>query len=189
MVSPPGLDPDDLAAPGHAEALLGRLVALHLRHGRQSPAGGGAGGASSGAAPRGRRRPGAMALGLGGRGDQEPHRLPLEKGLALDGAVLADLLGELEEQIAAQVGMCQLASAEATRDLDPVAVLQELGGAADLGIEIPLAYVLAEAYLLKLDRPLVAAGLLLTARLLVFVLAVGEQGGGARGGRGGQPPR
>src|SRR3972149_1054750 len=163
MVSPPGLDPDDLAAPGHAEALLGRLVALHLRHGRQSPAGGG--------------------------GHREPHRLPLEKGLALDGAVLADLLGELEEQIAAQVGMCQLASAEATRDLDPVAVLQELGGAADLGIEIPLAYVLAEAYLLKLDRPLVAAGLLLTARLLVFVLAVGEQGGGARGGRGGQPPR
>src|SRR3970282_752843 len=68
MVSPPGLDPDDLAAPGHAEALLGRLVALHLRHGRQSPAGGGAGGASSGAAPS----PEAGATGSGGTGSGAP---------------------------------------------------------------------------------------------------------------------
>ena len=32
VVAAPGDDPDDLAAAGHADALLGRLVALDLRH-------------------------------------------------------------------------------------------------------------------------------------------------------------
>ena len=34
VVAAPCLDPDELAGAGHADALLGRLVALHLRHGR-----------------------------------------------------------------------------------------------------------------------------------------------------------
>src|SRR3954451_24547350 len=34
VVATPGLDADDLAAAGHADPLLGGLVALHLRHAR-----------------------------------------------------------------------------------------------------------------------------------------------------------
>src|SRR3954452_22286810 len=37
VVAAPGVDADDLAAAGHADPLLGRLMALHLGHGAYSP--------------------------------------------------------------------------------------------------------------------------------------------------------
>src|SRR6185369_13515562 len=48
VMAAPRVHAHDLAAPGHADALLGRLVALHLRHGRvQSPIVGTAAGAAA----------------------------------------------------------------------------------------------------------------------------------------------
>ncbi len=83
------------------------------------------------------------------------------------------------------VGVAHLAAPELDRDLDPVAVLQELDGAADLGVEVALADLRLEPDLLELDRPLVAAGFLLAAGLLVLELAVVEQTRDRRSGHGG----
>ena len=93
-----------------------------------------------------------------------------------------DLLREPCQQVPPDVGVTDLAAPELDGDLDPVAVLQELDGAADLGVEVTLADLDLEADLLELDRPLVAPGLLLLAGLLVLELPVVEEPGDGRTG-------
>ena len=77
-----------------------------------------------------------VRLGLVGRGDADVHRLAFEQRRPLDHAVFLDLLRELVEQIATDLRVGQLASAELDRDLDPVAVFEELDGPTDLGVEV-----------------------------------------------------
>ena len=59
--------------------------------------------------------------------------------LALDVAVLRDQLREACQEVPPDVGVADLAASELDGDLDPVALLQEVDGAADLGVEVTLA--------------------------------------------------
>ena len=214
VVATPRLDPDDLAAAGDADALLGRLVALHLRHvaslsclapaasagrlrsrssrlraGAAVVCGSAAGAAAGRASVRRRRcrrcrrlggrsrlpaagagasacrlRPtaaagrcrsgvaataspgprrtrvlavrGVVALGLVDRCHRDVHRLAFEQRRPLDDAVLLDLLREPRQQVSADLRVGQLPAAELDRDLDPVAVLEELDRATDLRVEV-----------------------------------------------------
>jgi hypothetical protein len=68
----------------------------------------------------------------------------------------------------------ELPSAEAAGDLDAVAGLQELDGAADLGVEVADADLRREADLLEFDRALVTTRVPFPASLLVMELPVFE---------------
>ena len=109
------------------------------------------------------------------RGHHERHLLAFQQRLPLDRSVLADLLREADQQVAAQICVADFAAPELDRHLDPVAFLEKLDRAPDLGVEITLADLDLEPDLLEFDRALVAPGFLLTASLLVLELAIVEQ--------------
>jgi hypothetical protein len=67
------------------------------------------------------------------------HRLAFEERHPLRDTMFLDQVRELQQQVAPQLRMGQLPTAEADRDLDPVAVLEELDGAMDLGLEVARA--------------------------------------------------
>ena len=48
------------------------------------------------------------------------------------------LLGKVQQQLAADLGVSHLAAAEADRDLDPIAFAQKLLSVAQFGIEISI---------------------------------------------------
>ena len=199
MVTAPGLDSVDLAAAGRAEALLGALVGLHLGHWRQPPVLAAA--SERRTRPRDRRHhvcggrfgcwvPPVRRLSRCGVRRRSPSGcvfgLCVEvRSMDIDGLPGAAAgrrlpwsatdVREPVEQVPPDVGVAHLAAAELDRDLDPVAVLQELDGAPDLGVEVALADLRPEPDLLELDRALVAPGFLLLAGLLVLELAVVEE--------------
>ena len=86
------------------------------------------------------------------------------------------------EQVPPELRVGQLAAAEADRDLDPVAVLEELDRAADLRVEVADADLRLEADFLEGHRALLALGLLLALGQLVLVLPEVEETGDRRSG-------
>ena len=125
-----------------------------------------------------------LRLRLLRRGQDHRHGPSFQRGLAIDGAVVGDLLGEPVEEIAPDVGVTDLSPTELDRDLDPVAVLQEADRALDLGVEVTFADLDPEADLLELDRTLVLARFLIPTGLLVLLLTVVEDLGDRRVGHG-----
>src|SRR4029079_1190651 len=109
------------------------------------------------------------------RGHDQRHLLAFQQGLPLHHSVLAYLLRKTDEQIATQVSVADFAAPELDRDLDPVAFLEELDCAADLGVEITFADLDLDPYLFEFNRALVASGFLLSASLLVLDRAIVEQ--------------
>ena len=94
--------------------------------------------------------------------------------------MVLDQVPEPCQQVPPDVGVTHLAAPELDRHLDPVAVLQELDRAPDLGVEIALADLRLEADLLEVDGPLVPPCLLVATCLLVLELAVVEKLGNRR---------
>src|SRR5690606_38123513 len=90
----------------------------------------------------------------------------------LDGRVLRDLLGELEEHAAADLGTRLLAAAELDRELDLVPALEEAEDVALLGLVVVLVDLETEAHLLDLGVHLVATSLTGLDGSLVLELAV-----------------
>ena len=91
-------------------------------------------------------------LGLVRGGDGHVHRPALHQWRSLDDTVILDPLGEALEERPAELRMSHLASAELDRDLEPIAVLQELDRPMDLGVEVADPDLRAKANLLELDR-------------------------------------
>ena len=89
--------------------------------------------------------------------------------------MLPNLFRELDQEITAEVCMADFAPTELDGHLDPIAVLQELDRATDLGVEIALTNLYFEPYLFEIDRPLMAAGFLLAPGLLILELALVEK--------------
>src|SRR5688500_12198654 len=81
--------------------------------------------------------------------------------------------------------MADLTSTELDRHLDPIAVLQELDRAPNLGVEVGITYRYFKPYLLEIHRPLMAPRFLLTPGLLVLEMAVVKQTGTGRVRHGG----
>ena len=79
------------------------------------------------------------------------------------------------EQHPSQLGVAELAAAEADRHLDPIAVLEELDRAMDLRQEVARADLRREPHFLEGHRPLPALVLLLSLRQLVLVLPEVEE--------------
>ena len=86
----------------------------------------------------------------------------------------ADQVSEAHKEVATQISVTDLAAPELDRDLDPVAVLEKLDRASNLGLEVAFADLDLDPDLFEVDRALVLAGLLLLARLFVLELAVVE---------------
>ena len=209
MVAAPRLDSVDLAAAGDAEALLGPLVAssswarvsascspaptggcplgLAPASAREAPAGALASSESWLAGPC--LAGGAVIFGLWVDATVMDIERPSSDGWRSTVAVLRDQLPEPRQQVPPDVGVTHLAAPELDRDLDPVAVLEELDGASDLGIEVALADLRLEADLLEFDRTLVPPGFLLLAGLLVLELPVVEELDDGRDWPWGRPPR
>ena len=93
-------------------------------------------------------------------------------------------VAEPGEQGPADLRVGELPAAEADGHLDPVAVLEELDRAVDLGVEVALADLRRQADLLELDRALLPLGFLLALRQLVLVLTEVEKPDDRRGRRG-----
>ena len=106
------------------------------------------------------------------RREEHGHVSPLELGLLIQIGKLSALLGKLAEQLLANVGMGHLSAAEADRDLDAVAVAEELLGIFQLGVEIVLADAGRHPNLLHLNDVLILARFLLALGLLEAILAV-----------------
>ena len=123
---------------------------------------------------------------LGNLGGEEDGHVPsVQLGVLVQRGDLAALLGKLEQQALADVGVSHLAAAEADRDLHPVALGQELLGVAELHIEVVYVDTGRHADFLDLHDVLVFPCLLLPLGLLELVLAVVHEltDGGIRGGR------
>ncbi len=86
-----------------------------------------------------------------------------------------DPLREPLEQRPPDLRMGQLTSTELDRDLDPIAILQELDRPPDLRVEVAATDLGLETDLLEGDRALLALGLLLALRQLVLVLTEVEK--------------
>ena len=114
------------------------------------------------------------------RGQDDEHRLALEHRCPFDDPVLLDQLREPLQQQASELGVAQLAAAEADRYLDPIAILEELDRAMDLRVEVARADLRREPHFLEGHRPLSALGLLLSLRQLVLVLPEVEEAGHRR---------
>ena len=149
-----------------------------------SAAGGGAAGAApgaadaatgTGAAGASSRAPPVLDLGLVRRCHRDVHRLALEGRRPLDHAMVLDRLAEPDEQVATDLGMGELATAELDGDLDAVSVLQELDRTPDLRIEVADADLRLEADFLEGDRALLSLGFLLALGELVLVLPEVEE--------------
>ena len=79
---------------------------------------------------------------------------------------------ELLEQLLAERGVCHFAAAETHGYFDPVAIVQELLGVFDFGIEVVGVDARGHANLLDLDDLLVLLGFFFFLQLLETVLAV-----------------
>jgi hypothetical protein len=84
--------------------------------------------------------------------------------------MVLDRFAEPDEQVATDLGMGELATAELDGDLDTVPVLQELDRTPDLRIKVTHADLRLEANFLEGDRALLSLGFLLAFGELVFVL-------------------
>src|SRR5262249_43994752 len=114
-------------------------------------------------------------LRLVGRGQDDEHRLALEHRLSLDAPVLLALLREPFEQDPPQLGVAQLAAAEADRHLDAIAVLEEFDRAVQLRREVARADLRREPHFLEGHRALPALVLFFPLRQLVLVLPEVEE--------------
>src|SRR5918994_1301805 len=79
----------------------------------------------------------ALLLGpLLDRGHDDVHAATLEQRLPLDGPVLGQHLGRPHQQVASEVGVADLSTAEADGDLDAIPLVEELGRAPRLRLEV-----------------------------------------------------
>ena len=103
------------------------------------------------------------------------HRLAFEQRKPLDHAMFFDLFRKLVEQIASDLRVSQLASAELDGNLYSVALLQEFDCPPDLGIEVADADLRLEADFLEGYGLLSALGFLLALGQFVLVLTEIEE--------------
>jgi hypothetical protein len=89
--------------------------------------------------------------------------------------MVLDRLAEPDEQVATDLGMGELATAELDGNLHAVPVLQELDRAPDLRIEVAHADLRLEPDFLEGDRALLSLGFLLALGELVLVLPEVEE--------------
>src|SRR5207253_509605 len=80
------------------------------------------------------------------------HLTSFKKRLALDDAVLLQLVSDLKEQDATAVRVRQLAAAEPDGDLELVAVVEEFGRGADLRVDVVIVDLRGDADLLPGHR-------------------------------------
>ncbi len=112
------------------------------------------------------------------------HRPALHQWRSLDDTVILDPLREALEERPAELRMGHLASAELDRDLESIAVLQELDRPMDLGVEVADPDLRAKANLLELDRSRAPLRFLVPFGQLVLVLTIVEEADDGRGGHG-----
>ena len=120
--------------------------------------------------PFGRSARRIVALGLVGRCHRDVHRLAFEQRCPFRDPVILDPIREPGDEVPPDLRMGQFAASEAHRHLDPVAILEELDGSMDLGVEVADADLRREADFLEGHRTLLALGFLLALRQFVLVL-------------------
>src|SRR6185436_8748250 len=103
-----------------------------------------------------------------GRRDDHEHRAALEHRRPLDDRAVLQVLGDLLEDLTAELRVGQLAPAEPDRDLDLVAFLEEALDRLDLGEDIVLVGPGGHPDLLQIDDLLVLPSLALFLGLLVL---------------------
>jgi hypothetical protein len=97
------------------------------------------------------------------------HLPALEERGALDDPVVLELVPDSDEKHAAAVGVRELATTEAHRDLELVALVEEFRGGADLRVDVVLIDLRRDPDLLPRHGLLLLLGVL---RLLLEVIAV-----------------
>ena len=98
--------------------------------------------------------------------------------------MLRQKVGSADQQVAAEVGVADLAPAEADRDLHAVPVVEELAGTSRLHLEVVDVDLDAQPHLLEGLRLLLLLLFSLALLELVLVLAVVEDPADGRDGRG-----
>ena len=98
--------------------------------------------------------------------EEHRHKATLQLGIFLRGGDFSAGLGKVQQELLAQVGMCHLTTPETDADLNTVAVLEELLGTFDLGIEVVGVDAGAHPDLLDLHDLLILLGFLFTLLLI-----------------------
>ena len=117
------------------------------------------------------------------RRHDDVHAATLEQRLPLDRPVLREELGRAHQQVASEVGVADLAPAEADGDLDAIPVLEELSSSSRLHLEIVDVDLDAQPDLLEGLRLLLLLLFALPLLELVLVLPVVEDAAHRRDGR------